>query len=315
MKLTRKAVLALKPTDKPTIYFDADVRGFGLRIMPTGAASWIVEYRPGVGGRGVAKRRLKIGTLQTHSPEQARADAQETLARVTLGGDPSKLRREIRNLPTIAELAEDFLSEHVEVKRKPKTVVEYRSIIERFIIPSIGSIQAISLTPDDCSKLQAKVVRMAKRNGAAGRTQANRVLAVLSAVLGWAGKLRRVPLGFNPVKAIERFEEVGKERYLTSSELSALGEALREAETIGLPFEIDETKATAKHAPKVENRRTLYSPHVIAAIRLYLLTGARRREILDLRWSDFDSDRGVLLLPDSKTGKKTIVLSEPALGF
>jgi integrase len=69
----------------------------------------------------------------------------------------------------------------------------------------------------------------------------------------------------------------------------------------------------AKHAPKEESRRTLIGPHAAAALRLLLVTGARLREILHLRWEYVDFDRGLLLLPDSKTGKKAIVLNAPAL--
>jgi integrase len=102
------------------------------------------------------------------------------------------------------------------------------------------------------------------------------------------------------------------ERYLTGGELARLGEAIREAETVGLPWTVDESKPNAKHAAKTEKRRTVISPHATAAVRLLLLTGARLREILHLRWEHIDFDRGLLILPDSKTGRKTIVLGGPA---
>src|SRR5262249_13732715 len=129
----------------------------------------------------------------------------------------------------------------------------------------------------------------------------------------FAGKRHLTPLGFNPTRAIEKYPERGRERYLTTDELGRLSDAIREAETSGLPYEIDETKPKAKHAPKQANRRTLIGPYPAAAIRLLILTGARLREILHLRWEYVDIDRGLLLLPDSKTGKKAIVLNAPAL--
>jgi integrase len=98
---------------------------------------------------------------------------------------------------------------------------------------------------------------------------------------------------------------------LTADELMRLGDAIREAETIGLPYEIDKRKK-AKHAPKEANRRTKIGPHAAAAVRLLILTGARLREILHLKWGHVDLERGLLLLPDSKTGKKAIVLNAPA---
>ncbi len=99
---------------------------------------------------------------------------------------------------------------------------------------------------------------------------------------------------------------------MTTDELTRLGDAIREAETVGLPYAIDEKKPKAKHAAKEENRRTKIGPHAAAAIRLLILTGARLREILHLQWGHVDLERGLLLLPDSKTGKKTIVLNAPA---
>src|SRR5262249_54519226 len=68
-----------------------------------------------------------------------------------------------------------------------------------------------------------------------------------------------------------------------------------------------------KHVAKPENRRTVIGPHAAAALRLLILTGARLREILNLRWEWVDLERGLLLLPDSKTGRKTIVLNAPAV--
>jgi integrase len=107
--------------------------------------------------------------------------------------------------------------------------------------------------------------------------------------------------------------ERGRERFLSVIELTRLGEAIREGETIGLPYGVDETKPKAKHAPKAENRRTVIGPHAAAALRLLIFTGARLREILGLKWEWVDLERGLLLLPDSKTGKKAIVLNAPAM--
>ena len=116
----------------------------------------------------------------------------------------------------------------------------------------------------------------------------------------------------NPARAIERYAESGRERYLTSEELARLGDVLREGETIGLPYSIDETKPTAKDAPKADRRRVKLDPFAVAAIRLLILTGARLREMLDAQWSQLDLERGVLFLADSKTGKKPVYLSAAA---
>jgi hypothetical protein len=95
--------------------------------------------------------------------------------------------------------------------------------------------------------------------------------------------------------------------------MEQIGVALRDAETVGLRWSVDSTKPKAKHAPKPAKQRTILSPYVTGAIRLLFLTGCRLREILHLRWEDVDFERGLLLLPDSKTGRKTIILTAPAL--
>jgi integrase len=76
---------------------------------------------------------------------------------------------------------------------------------------------------------------------------------------------------------------------------------------------VDNKKPAAKHAPKEAKRRTVIDPFAAAAIRLLILTGARLREILKLEWKHVDLERGLLLLPDSKTGAKSIILNTPAL--
>jgi len=118
---------------------------------------------------------------------------------------------------------------------------------------------------------------------------------------------------FNPTRRLEKFRESRRERFLGSDELKRLGDALREAETTGIPWGVDEARPTAKHAPRLENRLTVVSPFAVAAIRLLLFTGCRRGEVLNLRWADVDFERGVAVLPDSKTGRKPVLLGAPAL--
>ena len=109
-----------------------------------------------------------------------------------------------------------------------------------------------------------------------------------------------------------KWAQHGKERFLSPDELSSLGDALRCAETEGIPWIVDETRPTAKHVPK-KNRIRVMDTHAVAAIRLLILTGARPREILSAKWEYVDFERGIMRLPDSKTGKKAIYLSAAAL--
>ena len=144
---------------------------------------------------------------------------------------------------------------------------------------------------------------------------ANYSLAVISSMYGFAQRRGFAPEGLNPASRIEKYKEEQRERFLTVDELGRLGDALREAEMDGIPWDVDETRPTAKHAPKIENRKTVFGPFAVAAVRLLLLTGCRLREVLHLKWSYIDFDRGMIFLPDSKTGRKPVVLNAPALAI
>jgi len=128
----------------------------------------------------------------------------------------------------------------------------------------------------------------------------------------FAGRAGIVPEGTNPARGIDKFKESRRERFLTGGELERLGGAIREAETIGIPWRVDDTKPTTKHVPKGA-RVTKIGPYAAAALRLLLFTGCRLREILHLRWQHVDMERGCLFLPDSKSGRKTVILNAPAL--
>jgi integrase len=129
----------------------------------------------------------------------------------------------------------------------------------------------------------------------------------------FAARIGAVPEGTNPARKIDKFTEHRRERFLTVAELEQLGAAIREAETKGIPWDIDEAKPTAKHLPKAKNRKTKISPFAAAALRLLLFTGCRLREILHLRWENVDLERGLLFLPDSKSGRKTVILNASAM--
>jgi integrase len=165
-------------------------------------------------------------------------------------------------------------------------------------------LKATALTRSHVATLH---FRMADRPYAA-----NRAAAVWSKAFAWAAARGIIPEEHNPVKGLKKYREQGRERFLTVDELGRLGVALAEGETVGLPFEVDNTKPKAKHAPKADKRRVKLDPYAVAALRLLLLTGARLREILHAKWEQVDVGRGVIFLADSKTGKKPIYLSAAA---
>lgn len=314
-KLTKRVVDAAEPRASRYTIFDTAIPGFGLRVFPSGAKSWVYDYRPGEGGRSTIKKRVTLGTA--FDPKGAQPDLTADRARqlcekmraiVINGGDPQGAIQAKRDAPTVETLAKTFMSDHVALKRAASTATYYQDILDRLILPEFGKVKAEALTPADVARLHRKLKDRP--------FLANRMLAVLGAMYGYgAGAGHMLPRDTNPTVGIEKFEEPKRERLLSADELERLGTALRLAETEGLPWELN-PDAKHKHLPK-SGAATKLSPHAVAAIRLLLLTGARLREILNLRWDQVDFDRGLLLLKQHKTSRKTgakaIVLNAPAL--
>ena len=275
------------------------VRGFGVAAFRNGGKCYIAQYRKD--GRS---RRTRIGEHGRLTPEEARKQARIILGAVEGGADPIAQREAAREVRTFTAVAHDFLVNHVRPKRKGRTADEYARILGAHIVPALGSKRIVDLRRADVAKLHSKL--------GDSPYQANRALALVSAIWNWAARREEVAFADNPARAIERFAETGRERFLTSEELARLGDVLREGETLGLHYSVDETKPNAKHAPKADHRRVMLDPFAVAAIRLLILTGARLREILDAQWSQLDLERGVLFLADSKTGKKPLYLSAAA---
>jgi integrase len=315
-RITKRLVDGLRPRKVDYTVWDSEVRGFGVRVRKTGAMTYVLVYRAG-SGRRAPLRRLTLPHVGDVTPDEARKLAEKERGAIAHGADPAARRAEDKNAETLNELAAMFLAQHVETKRKPATVDQYRHVLERFVLPALGSRKANKVTAADIARLHAKAWApgdQAKRRKPKNRPyKANRVLAVVSSLYTFAAKRRIVPHGMNPARGIDRYPEKQRERFLSTDELARLGDAIREAETVGLPYVVDGAKPKSKHAPKEENRRTVIGPHAAAAMRLLILTGARLREILHLQWEHVDFERGMLLLPDSKTGKKAIVLNAPAL--
>lgn len=281
VKLTKRTVDALKPADKERIVWDAELPKFGLRISPKGVKTYFIQYRelPGRKGR---TRRYKLGRHGELTPAEARDLAEDKLAEVCHGGNPSAERKRALEAPTLAELADRYLEEHARPKKKPSSVKSDERLLDLHIVPALGRERAADLTREQVGtfhhSLRDKPI------------QANRALALLSKMMNLAEKWELRPGGSNPCRHVERFKERKRERFLKPAELARLGKVLAEAEQ-----------------SKEED------PVAILAIRLLLFTGARKGEILGLRWEEVDFEGRCLRLADSKTGEKTIPLSAPAV--
>jgi integrase len=303
VKLTKRPLASLKPRAKPYIEYDTELIGFGAAVYPSGIKSWVCEYRPHGGGRSVAKKRVTLGKTSQLTADQARKAAAEMLATVRLGGDPAQERIERRASVTVCQLIDLFDAQYVGPMLKPGTVASHRIALEK-LRRAHGTLKATALTRAHVTTLH---FRMADRPYAA-----NRAAAVWSKAFAWAAGVGLIPTGHNPVRGIKKYREQGRERFLTTEELARLGDRLREGETVGLPYSVDETQPTAKHAPKVDQRRVKLDRFAAAAIRLLILTGARLREILHTKWEQIDMERGLIFLADSKTGRKPLYLSAAA---
>jgi integrase len=123
--------------------------------------------------------------------------------------------------------------------------------------------------------------------------QANRLISSLSKMFALAEDWELKPRNTNPCAKIPRFKETPKDRFLSDDEMEKLGKALGELE-----------KKVLVKGKEVQQE----SPYIIALLRILILTGARLGEILGARWEWVDMQRGVLTLPDSKTGRRVIKL-------
>jgi integrase len=303
-KITKRIVNAIKPNCSEYTLWDSLVTGFGIRVRSSGAKTYVVVYRAG-SGRGAPVRRFTIAAVGKIAPEAARARAKAILGSVVHGHDPAHQKTTERQTPSMAELADRFMTDHVEAKRKSGTAKFYQDILDRIVKPALGTTKVDKLTRQQVGKLHSSLSDTP--------FQANRMLAVVGSMYSFAGRTGVIPEGINPARGIDKFRESRRERFLTGEELERLGSAIREAETIGIPWTVNESKTTAKHLPQPTNRYTRISPFSAAAIRLLLFTGCRLREILHLQWGQVDMERGLLFLADSKTGKKSIILNAPAL--
>lgn len=287
VRLSKNVVDKAKPGPTNLFLWDTALPRFGLKVTPAGAKTYVVQYRQG--GR---VRRYTIGRHgQPWTVETARKDAQAQLGRVAKGEDPQTVKTGTRDAPTVADLADRFLREHADAKKKPSTAAEYRRIVQTIIGPKLGRVRVADLTSADVARLHHSL--------RASPYTANRAAAVLGVMCSCALRWRWRTDGVNPVRGLERFREQKRERFLAPTELERLGKVLTAAERGKLARKSEES---GEHEP------VTVSPFALAAIRLLALTGARRGEVLGLRWEHVDLEQGVVRLPDSKTGAKSIYL-------
>jgi integrase len=292
--LSKKITLkALESVQDGQILWDTELRGFGVRGRGTGLY-YVLKTR--VHGQ---QRWFTIGKQGSPwTPETARKKVLQLLGEIAEGNDPAEVREDLKRRMSVADLCDLYLKEGCSEK-KPSTLATDKGRIERHIKPLLGRKDARTLKKREIEQFMRDVgdgktaadVKTGTRGRAiveGGKGTATRTIGLLGGIFSFA--MDRQIVMENPVRGIKRFKDKRVERFLSEDELSSLGAALAALESEGS-----------------------ITPHAAAAIRLLLFTGARRGEILSLRWEWVDFERGFAFLPDSKTGRKPLYLSAPAL--
>jgi integrase len=296
VRLSKRLIATLEPGPRDRFVWDTEVVGFGVKITPAAARSFVLQYR----FQGLSRRYVigKMGSPWT--VEAARDQARVLLGQLVAGTDPQDDKAAERREPTVAELCALYVEEGL-VTRKPTSIASARASLANHIRPLIGSRRASRLTRGEVERFLAQVAEGASarryhsgklRGGTVrvkgGKGAATSAIATLSGAFTFG--VRRGLCPANPALGVRRFPARKVERFLSPAELARLGETLAAAEAMGA--------------------QNLYR---IAAIRLLILTGCRKTEILTLKRAHVDRTHRCLRLPDSKTGQKVVHVGSAAL--
>jgi len=230
-----------------------------------------------VGGR---QRRITLGNYPDWTVQAARVAARAMKREVDLGQDPMGERHALREAPTVQDLWERYQSEKLPTKAS-RTQIDERSMWLKIILPRLAKHRVADVTYNDIDELHRDITRIRKTP-----VRANRVVEALRAAFNLA--IRWHWRQDNPARGVQRNPEQKRERYLGKTEIMALARALNEH-------------------PEVTSAN---------AIRLLMLTGARRGEVLNATWDMFDLDQGIWTKPSSHTKQRRVhrvPLSMPAV--
>jgi integrase len=269
VRLTKQRIEAMATPETEQVVWDASLVGFGVRLLPSGLRTFILQRRT-KSGRSI---RLKIARVGDLSADQARDRARELIAEIVLGRDPASERREARlaerarrMAPTVQHLAEEWLA-HGQTRaglawREP-TAEAYRRAVARHILPELGRLRVEAVERKHIRAMLASVKHPIARN---------RTLAAVRAMFSHAVRSDDWQLSINPAAGIGAAPENKRHRYPQNGELQRLVEALQGRDDRASKF-----------------------------IMMLLLTGARRGELLASRWADFDLDAGTWVKPEGTT--------------
>ena len=276
--LTERRIRDAKPADKTYILWDGQVKGLGVKIYSSGSKSFLLNYR--IGGR---ERRVTLARTSELSLRAARERAASELVDIREGKtDPLERRREAHEAPTVAQGIERFLNEFAPARIErgrmtERTVRDYRQQARQYILPALGRRKIADVTRRDVEHMVEPLTRVRR----------NRVLALTSRLFRLFETWEWRAQNSNPAQGVERAREEARDRVLSPTELASLAKSLQSAED-------------AHPAP-------------VAAIRIAAVTGLRIGEVLRIRWEHVNFETGRLLLPATKTGRRTHDLPAAAL--
>ena len=249
------------------IWDEGEIPGFGVRVYPSGGKSYVLVYRTKEG----RARLLTLGKHGVFTVQQARDEARTALMEARTGSDPVDMRQKARRGETVRELAALYVERHAKPHKKTWREDERR--LNKWVLPAFGSRKVADVKRPDVARLHHRI-------GESAPYEANRVLALVAVLFSKAAEWGLLDEGApNPAARVQTFKERSRERWVTPAELPALVEAIG-AEP---------------------------SPYIRAAMKLYLLTGLRRSELIGLRWKDVDFGRREIHLGDTKAGRSHAV--------
>ena len=266
--LTAIEVAAEKPGDKRREIPDGKIGGLYLVVQPSGAKSWAFRYR----SAGQPKK-LTIGAFPAIDLAAARKAAVHAMSSVAQGEDPASQKRETREAVkakrqeekhTVRKVVDSFIARHVEPNTRPSSAAEVKRLLKVEAVPFWGDRAISSITRAD---IHARLDQLVDRGAA---VMANRFLGAFRKMCGWA--LERGIIDRNPCEGIKPpTAENSRDRILTDDELREVWHA---AGALDWPF----------------------GP----IVRLLILTGQRRGEVTDMRWSEVDIEKRTWTIPKER---------------